>query len=65
MTVQQAAGPDPYFPANGDARYRVHRYELALDYRPGPNRLSGTARINAIAGRAPLPEFQLNLGDFK
>jgi len=65
VTVQQAAGPDPYFPANGDARYRVHRYELALDYRPGPNRLSGTARINAIAGRAPLPEFQLNLGDFK
>ncbi|MET7681795.1 M1 family metallopeptidase [Streptomyces sp. NPDC005423] len=65
MTVQQTAGPDPYFPANGDARYRVHRYELALDYRPGPNRLSGTARINAIAGRAPLAEFQLNLADFK
>ncbi|MDR6978810.1 aminopeptidase N [Streptomyces sp. 3330] len=65
MAVQQAVGPDPYFPANGDSRYRVHRYELTLDYRPGPNRLSGAARINAIAGRSALPEFQLNLADFK
>ncbi len=65
MAVQQSVGPDPYFPANGDPRYRVHRYELVLDYRPGPNRLSGTARINAIAGRAPLTAFQLNLADFK
>ncbi|MEU5276648.1 M1 family metallopeptidase [Streptomyces asoensis] len=65
MAVQQSVGPDPYFPANGDPRYRVHRYELTLDYRPGPNRLSGAARINAIAGRSALPEFQLNLADFK
>ncbi|MFE9997868.1 gluzincin family metallopeptidase [Streptomyces avermitilis] len=65
MSVQQTAGSDPYFPANGDPRYRVHRYELAPDYRPGPNRLSGTARLNAIAGRAPLAEFQLNLADFR
>ncbi|MGW1780940.1 M1 family metallopeptidase [Streptomyces sp. NPDC002143] len=65
MAVQQTVGPDPYFPANGDSRYRVHRYELTLDYRPGPNRLSGAARINAIAGRSPLSEFQLNLADFK
>lgn len=65
VAVQQSAGPDPYFPANGDPRYRVHRYELTLDYRPGPNRLGGAARINAIAGRAPLTEFQLNLADFR
>ncbi|MFD9433620.1 M1 family metallopeptidase [Streptomyces sp. NPDC060002] len=65
MAVQQSVGPDPYFPANGDSRYRVHRYELTLDYRPGPNRLSGAARINAIVGRSALPEFQLNLADFK
>jgi aminopeptidase N len=65
VAVQQSAGPDPYFPDNGDARYRVHRYELTLDYRPGPNRLTGSVRINAIAGRAALPEFQLNLADFK
>ncbi|WP_328393878.1 M1 family metallopeptidase [Streptomyces sp. NBC_00390] len=65
MSGQQTAAPDPYFPANGDSRYRVHRYELTLDYRPGPNRLAGTARLSAIAGRAPLTEFQLNLAEFK
>ncbi|MFJ5552750.1 M1 family metallopeptidase [Streptomyces sp. NPDC093225] len=60
-----AVAADPYFPDNGDARYRVNRYELALEYRPGPNRLAGTARLSAIAGRAPLPEFFLNLAEFK
>ncbi|WP_435284434.1 M1 family metallopeptidase [Streptomyces koelreuteriae] len=65
MAVQQSVGQDPYFPGNGDLRYRVHRYELTLDYRPAPNRLSGTARINAIAGRGQLTEFQLNLADFR
>jgi aminopeptidase N len=56
---------DSYFPNNGDSRYRVHRYEIALDYRPGPNRLSGTARISAIAGRAQLREFALDLAEFR
>ena len=65
MSGQQKVEADPYFPDNGDPRYRVHRYELTLDYRPGPNRLAGTARLNAIAGRAPLTEFQLNLADFR
>lgn len=65
MNGQHTAAADPYFPANGDPRYRVHRYELALDYRPGPNRLAGTARLSAIAGRAPLGEFHLNLAEFK
>ncbi|MGW5609813.1 M1 family metallopeptidase [Streptomyces sp. NPDC003753] len=65
MSPQQKAEADPYFPDNGDPRYRVHRYELTLDYRPGPNRLAGAARLNAIAGRAPLTEFQLNLADFR
>ncbi|MFF3019177.1 M1 family metallopeptidase [Streptomyces sp. NPDC057939] len=65
MNGQRTAATDPYFPANGDPRYRVHRYELALEYRPGPNRLAGTARISAIAGRAPLTEFALDLADFK
>ncbi|MFD6969200.1 M1 family metallopeptidase [Streptomyces sp. NPDC059979] len=65
MSGQQTAGSDPYFPANGDSRFRVHRYELGLDYRPGPNRLAGTARLSAIAGRAPLTEFHLNLAEFK
>ncbi|MFF5447206.1 M1 family metallopeptidase [Streptomyces sp. NPDC012888] len=65
MSGHQTAEPDPYFPANGDPRYHVHRYELALEYRPVPNRLAGTARLSAIAGRAPLTEFQLNLADFR
>ncbi|MFJ7203648.1 M1 family metallopeptidase [Streptomyces sp. NPDC098789] len=65
MSGQTTTASDPYFPANGDPRYRVHRYELALEYRPRPNRLAGTARISAIAGRAPLTEFHLNLAEFK
>ena len=32
---------------------------------PAPTGWPGTARLNAIAGRAPLAEFQLNLADFK
>jgi len=56
---------DPYFPRNGDPRYRAHRYELALDYRPGPNRLAASARIAAIAGPEPLREFTLDLAAFR
>ncbi|GGZ55396.1 M1 family metallopeptidase [Streptomyces subrutilus] len=65
MSGQRTTASDPYFPANGDPRYRVHRYELALEYRPGPNRLAGTARLSAIAGRAALTEFHLNLAEFR
>ena len=56
---------DPYFPAHGDARYQVHRYELALDYRPASNRLRGTARLSAVAARGALREFVLDLADFR
>ena len=63
VSVQQTAGSDPYFPANGDARYRVHRYELALDYRPGPNRLGGHGPDQRDRAAAqPLAEFQLEPG---
>lgn len=67
VSPKQLAVPpvDPYFPANGDARYRVHRYELALDYRPGPNRLAGTARLTAVAGGEPLRELALDLAEFR
>ncbi|WP_329137640.1 M1 family metallopeptidase [Streptomyces sp. NBC_01476] len=63
MSHRQPAQPaaDPYFPASGDVRYRVHRYELALDYRPVSNRLKGTARLSAVAGQDPLREFALDL----
>ncbi|MGX2993635.1 M1 family metallopeptidase [Streptomyces sp. JNUCC 64] len=43
----------------------MRHYEIALDYRPGPNRLSGTALISATAGPAPLTALQLNLNDFR
>lgn len=63
--VPAAAGaPDPYFPASGDHRYRVHRYELVLDYRPGPNRLAASARLSAVADAA-LAEFALDLAEFR
>jgi len=67
LTQKRAAGPeaDPYFPAHGDTRYRVHRYELALDYRPASNRLRGTARLSAVAGGAALREFALDLAGFR
>ena len=63
MSQKQSAGQDadPYFPANGDVRYRVHRYELALAYRPAANRLGATARLSAVADAAPLREFALDL----
>ncbi|MFI6986120.1 M1 family metallopeptidase [Embleya sp. NPDC050154] len=56
---------EAYFATHGDPRYRVHRYELTLDYRPGPNRLAGTARIGALAGDRPLNEFALDLAEFR
>ncbi|MGA5821002.1 M1 family metallopeptidase [Kitasatospora sp. NPDC094028] len=59
-----AGAPDPYFPTSGDHRYRVHRYELAVDYRPGPNRLAGSARLTAVADAA-LAEFALDLAEFR
>ncbi|WP_354643771.1 M1 family metallopeptidase [Kitasatospora camelliae] len=67
MSPKQATPPaaDRYFPTHGDHRYRVHRYELVLDYRPGPNRLGGTARLVCVAGSAPLPEFALDLAEFR
>ncbi|WP_282203207.1 M1 family metallopeptidase [Kitasatospora fiedleri] len=65
MSSKPAPAADPYFPRHGDPRYRAHRYELALDYRPGPNRLAASARIAAIAGPEPLREFTLDLADFR
>ncbi len=39
---------DPYLPKNGNAGYRVSRYELELEYRVAINRLSGSATITAV-----------------
>ncbi|SHN25821.1 M1 family metallopeptidase [Actinacidiphila paucisporea] len=65
MSHKRAPEADRYFPAHGDIRYRVHRYELALDYRPASNRLRGTARLSAVAGGAALREFVLDLAGFR
>lgn len=66
MNPQQAApGRDPYFPDHGDTRYQIRRYELDLDYRPLANRLSGSARLSALAGPAPLAEISLDLAPFR
>ena len=39
------SAPDDYVPGHGDARYRVTRYELNLDYRPATNALTGRGRL--------------------
>ncbi|MGX1976357.1 M1 family metallopeptidase [Streptomyces kronopolitis] len=62
---QAPPGPDPYFPEHGDTRYGVQHYALDLDYRPLSNRLSGTARLTALTGPAPLNEIALDLAPFR
>ena len=39
---------DSYLPKNGNAGYRVSRYELDLEYKVAINRLSGSATITAV-----------------
>lgn len=49
---------DPYAPQSGDARIRVERYTLVLDYRVATNRLAGTA---VLEGRATEPTRSIAL----
>ncbi|GAA0911933.1 M1 family metallopeptidase [Nonomuraea longicatena] len=53
-----------YFPSRGDSGFAVEHYDLDLDYKPGPNRLEGTARLRAVAAE-PLTRVQLDLGPFR
>lgn len=53
---------DPYLPDNGNAGYRVSRYELDLEYKVAINRLSGSATITAVT-LATLHTFTLDLSD--
>jgi aminopeptidase N len=55
---------DAYLPAHGNGGYRVTRYELGLDYRPGPARLAGRALLTAVSQQA-LSTFSLDLGVFR
>ncbi|WP_225992814.1 M1 family metallopeptidase [Actinomadura rudentiformis] len=66
VMIEDAPGIErcTYFPGHGDDGYRVGHYDLELDYRVGPNRLSGTARLSAVA-TAPLVRFDLDLGPFR
>lgn len=55
---------DSYLPEHGNGGYRVTHYDLELDYRPGPGRLSGKARITAVAVQS-LNAFSLDLESFQ
>lgn len=61
MEQSTSLAPRLYFPAHGDDGYRVEHYDLTLDYRVGPNRLGGVARISAVALRR-LERLSLDLG---
>jgi aminopeptidase N len=55
---------DPYTPGVGTWSYRVHAYDLELDYRIETNRLDGTARLSAEAV-VDLPAIVLDLSKLK
>ncbi|WP_091453144.1 M1 family metallopeptidase [Actinokineospora iranica] len=55
---------DAYLPAHGNGGYRVAHYDLNLDYRVGPGRLDGRARITAVAEHA-LSRFSLDLAGLR
>jgi aminopeptidase N len=55
---------DPYLPEHGDPSYHVEHYDLELDYRVVAGRLSGRAKITAVANTA-LSRFSLDLGVFR
>jgi aminopeptidase N len=50
--------------SHGNEGYRVSHYDLELDYKIGPNRLSARAKITAVALKA-LSRFTLDLAGFK
>jgi aminopeptidase N len=51
---------DPYLPDNGNLGYRISRYDLDLEYKVSPNRLSGVATLTATSFVA-LRKFTLDL----
>lgn len=63
-TVGASTSSDSYLPANGNGGYRVEHYDLAVDYRPGSNRLSGRARLSVTATQS-LSGFSLDLAAFR
>jgi aminopeptidase N len=59
-----ATSGDSYLPGHGNGGYRVHRYELDLDYRVTTNRLRGTATIHARSTQR-LDRFSLDLAKLR
>ncbi|WP_290057560.1 M1 family metallopeptidase [Amycolatopsis solani] len=55
---------DPYLPAHGNGGYRVRHYDLTLDYKVAPNRLSAAAVITAEATQA-LSRASFDFGEFR
>lgn len=55
---------DSYLPAHGNGGYRVKHYDLTLDYKVAPNRLSASAVITAEATQA-LSRLTLDFGEFR
>ena len=56
--------PHAYFPERGPKNYRITQYDLTLDYRVGPNRLSATAVLTATTDR-PLDRVVVDFGVFR
>jgi len=56
--------PSAYFPERGPKDYRITQYDLTLDYRVGPNRLSATAVLTCAAD-TPLARLVLDFGTFR
>ncbi|MEO5873855.1 MAG: M1 family metallopeptidase [Streptosporangiaceae bacterium] len=56
--------PLAYFAEHGNGGYRVDRYDLSLEYKVGPNRLSAVAVISADAPDR-LDQIVLDLGVFR
>jgi aminopeptidase N len=61
--IRQLLSPvtaDDYLPGHGDLSFDVTRYDLTLDYKLVGNRLTGKARIDAVACE-DLTDFTLDL----
>ncbi|MEY9904934.1 aminopeptidase N [Catenulispora sp. MAP12-49] len=58
------AAAAPYFPRRGNDGYVVEHYELTLDYRVGPNRLSAVAVVRLWATSA-LSSVVLDFADLR
>jgi aminopeptidase N len=59
-TPARPARADDYLPGHGDTSFGVRHYDLTLDYRLEGNRLTGRARITAVANE-PLVRMVLDL----